>query len=42
MNLTIKTCNCEHSFQDKVYGKQKRVHTVGKSNITCTVCGKKK
>lgn len=42
MSLVIKKCDCNHVFQNRVYGKGKRVHTVGKSHITCTVCGKEK
>ena len=42
MSSAVKPCNCEHKFQDRVYGKKRRVHTIGKSNITCTVCGKRK
>lgn len=42
----IKTCTCKHDWQDKRYGKQKRVHNEEKSNGgssdkkqgRCTVC----
>lgn len=40
----IRDCKCKHEFQDKTYGKGRRVFTVGgtKDSIkyTCTVCGK--
>jgi len=36
----IRKCNCEHSFQDKLYGFSMRVFNVGKGLIRCTVCGK--
>jgi len=40
----IKFCTCESPFQDKRYGKHKRVHNIGKDNKhqTCTVCGSHK
>lgn len=41
MASSIKKCTCQHDFQDRVYGKGKRVHTVGGKGTTCTVCGKK-
>lgn len=34
-------CTCKHEFQDKTYGPQRRVATVGIKEVTCTVCGKK-
>jgi len=38
----ILPCDCEHSYQDQIYGKGKRVHNEGKEKkVTCTVCGKK-
>lgn len=39
----IKSCNCEHQAQDKLYGKGQRLHNVGKAGkeTRCTVCGKK-
>lgn len=48
MSLTmIKVCNCKHEFQDKKYGKGKRVFNSGAgkgsdSKYKCTVCGKEK
>lgn len=36
----IKKCDCKHAFQDKRYGKGKRVFTEGKNGLKCTVCGK--
>ena len=42
----IKLCTCDHEFQDKRYGKKRRVHTIGGTSTTntytCTVCGSKK
>lgn len=37
----IKGCNCDHSYQDKVYGRGNRVHAVSADGqkATCTVCG---
>ena len=44
MSTIIRPCECNHTFQDKVYGKQKRVHNMSDTGaqITCTVCGEKK
>ena len=41
----IIKCNCEHKFQDKEYGKGKRLATPTSKSKTeiiwrCTVCGK--
>lgn len=39
----IKKCICKHEFQDKRYGKGKRVHTELRKEpkeYRCTVCGK--
>ena len=42
----IKTCEnkCQHDFQDRVYGKDKRVMNemagTGTGKNRCTVCGK--
>jgi hypothetical protein len=43
----IKSCDCPHIYQDKVYGPGKRVHNAcyTKNRVTghrCTVCGNKK
>jgi hypothetical protein len=38
----IAPCSCQHKYQDERYGKGQRVHNVGKTKITCTVCGVKK
>jgi len=42
-------CECAHSYQDTVYGRQRRVHNRTKQNKAivsrawrCTVCGKEK
>ena len=42
MAAVIKPCDCKHEFQDSLYGKGKRVHTVGRKHIKCTVCAKEK
>ena len=41
MGTSIKECVCAHPYQDKRYGKQKRVMNEGKNSSTCTVCGRK-
>ena len=43
----VLPCTCTHVFQDKLYGKGKRVHNpktgIGKTvNYVCSVCGKVK
>jgi len=40
MASIIAPCSCEHEFQDKMYGKNMRVHNVSGNNekIYCTVC----
>lgn len=39
-NSTIE-CDCVHEFQDKRYGKQRRVYTTRADNSkVCTVCAK--
>lgn len=43
--IVIRECSCKHDYQDKVYGKQMRVHNPKKApagskpRVTCTVCG---
>lgn len=40
-------CSCQHKYQDKIYGKQKRLHNArseenarkGNGKYRCTVCG---
>lgn len=39
---SIRRCNCTSTYQDSKYGPGMRVHTVGKKQETCTVCGLKK
>ena len=44
-NTKIVICNCEHSSQDKIHGKNKRLankinKTPNKTEYRCTVCGK--
>jgi len=38
----LKLCTCKSEYQDALYGKNRRVHTTGLKNFTCTVCGSKK
>lgn len=45
----ILICTCEHEYQDKKYGKGKRVHTLTQKGTAkedpvfrCTVCGKER
>lgn len=44
--IEIRSCSCESAYQDRVYGKGRRVHNLsqgGKNNkSTCTACGAKK
>lgn len=47
METQIIFCTCEHSYQDKRYGKNQRVHNKGEhkgggDKWTCTVCGREK
>ena len=38
----ILKCSCEHSQQDKLHGKNQRVHNESKAvppKYKCTVCG---
>lgn len=41
--MIIKTCigtRCDSEYQDKKYGKNKRIHNEGTDNkLRCTVCG---
>lgn len=36
--MAVFQCSCNHEFQDKTYGKGRRVFNMGKSNYRCTVC----
>lgn len=42
MPTKIIKCKCKHAFQDKTYGKDYRVHSVGgtptQPTYKCTVC----
>lgn len=45
VNTRVKRCTCSHDFQDRRYGKGKRLFnkTTGRGNSIgwrCTVCGK--
>jgi len=41
MATKIKNCDCKHEYQDKKYGKGKRVHNPTiKDKWRCTVCKK--
>lgn len=35
----VKVCTCKHEAQDKIYGKQQRLHNPGQKGYKCTVCG---
>lgn len=37
--MVLKNCSCSHEFQDKRYGKGRRMCTEGTNKKTCTVCG---
>lgn len=41
---SVKTCNCDHKYQDKKYGNKKRVFNLDESGKQgkCSVCGTKK
>lgn len=43
MAIVILQCHCQHAYQDKVYGKQQRVHnpcgSKNKGQFRCTACG---
>ena len=39
-NVVYK-CKCVNDFQDRRYGKNTRVFTLGNLKRTCTVCGTK-
>lgn len=39
MSTSIRTCTCKHEYQDKKYGKQKRVfNQTQRGDYRCTVC----
>ncbi len=42
----IILCNCDRGdaaiYQDRVYGKNKRLHNPNKDGFRCTVCGNQK
>jgi hypothetical protein len=40
MPTEVKNCDCKHAYQDKQYGKNKRVWNIGATKKSCTVCGK--
>jgi len=39
MATEIRPCNCKHEWQDKKYGKGRRVKNTTLSSYRCTVCG---
>jgi len=39
MSVSIKTCNCKHDSQDKMYGNNQRLHNKCGKGHRCTVCG---
>lgn len=43
----IRSCHCEHEYQDRKYGAGNRLHTVRpgqgqQGGLVCTVCGTQK
>jgi hypothetical protein len=39
METVIAACTCEHAYQDRVYGKGRRVKKLSKDGKpVCTVC----
>ena len=42
MATRIFKCKCNHTFQDKKYGKGKRVFNEGLKAYKCTVCNAEK
>ncbi len=46
--MAIKACDCKHEYQDKIYGKNCRVHNWARNENNksggwrCTVCKKVK
>jgi hypothetical protein len=44
-NYSVRPCTCEHGYQDTLYGRGRRVHTISgtkdRPEYTCSVCGKK-
>ena len=38
----VKFCTCQHEYQDRKYGKNKRVHNKTTKGWKCTVCGDEK
>lgn len=39
MAVSVKTCNCSHESQDKMYGSKQRLHNKCNKGHRCTVCG---
>lgn len=39
---SVKSCICEHEYQDSIYGKGKRLHNwaVKSEKWRCSVCGR--
>lgn len=42
MYTDVRACGCKHETQDKIYGKDKRLHNLTANGANCTVCGDKK
>lgn len=38
----IISCTCKHPYQDKRYGKSRRVHNKTERGYRCTVCSNEK
>lgn len=36
----VFACDCDHKYQDSVYGRGNRLHNIGNKGYKCTVCGK--
>ncbi len=36
----LRSDTCVSPFQDTTYGRNVRVHNVGKGKVRCTVCGR--
>lgn len=37
-STVLRTDTCASPFQDQAYGRNVRVHNVGKGKLRCTVC----
>jgi hypothetical protein len=39
-SVVLRSDTCASSFQDATFGRNVRVHNVGKGKIRCTVCSR--